>query len=152
MALRDLQTTSKDPMHQAGTQQDTHIFNPQSVDDLLMLQQRMSSQTCLQGVCLYLQQPTVSVADWLAKQNQSTQVSVGASTPKGFATGYYWIESWPLQSSDQQSPTPLIYHITAFSRGLYSGSLTMLQAIWLKPTGLTAHDFNTWQSLIQLNP
>jgi hypothetical protein len=72
-----------------------------------MVQQRMPSQTCSQGVCLYLQQPTVSVADWLAKQNQST------------------------------------HHITAFSRGLYSGLLTMLQAIWLKPTRLTAHDFNT---------
>ncbi|MSQ57325.1 MAG: hypothetical protein EXR35_07410 [Limnohabitans sp.] len=132
--MRDLQSTGNDRRYQAGTRQDTHIFIPQSVDDLQILQQRMSAQTCSHGICLYLQQPAISVADWLAKESQSFQVSVGASTPKGFATGYYWIESWPLQTSDPQNPKPLIYRITAFSKGLYSGA------------------FNTWQSLIPLNP
>jgi hypothetical protein len=67
-------------------------------------------------------------------------MSVSASdTPYGDNTAWYWVEVFPHANTDT-----FVYRITALANGIFPGSNTVVQAIWVRQsaTSLTGQ----WQN------
>ena len=136
--------------HAAGNATQTHAFFPSTTAEYDMLRQRLGTNICSAGICAphALNPSTTKASDWKSQTASAMQVSA-AHTPYGDNTAWYWVEVFPLHSTDTAtSNPPFVYRITTLAKGVIPGTTTVLQAIWTRssdtsPTGL----WHSWHVL-----
>ena len=126
--------------HTSGNNTQSHVFYPSSMPEYDMLRQRLSSgkDTCSAGICVpnALDPNAMKASFWKAQTEAAMPVSA-SNTPYGDNTAWYWVEVFPQLSdsaANVSSSAPFIYRITTLANGAVPGSVTVLQAIWVRNT------------------
>lgn len=127
--------------YRAGSDTDRHVFIPTTVAQLEMLRIRLGHDACREGLCAPLQPLSWLATDRQTRWASGMQVLFDNAASQGNSTlgptTRYWIEIFLQTDAQDSAPAaPVwVYRITAMASGLKSAAPTVLQAIWLQPTG-----------------
>lgn len=146
LALQDILGSAAPTLrHDVGSSTDSHVFYPNTLADYSVLQQRLGSANCKQGICA----PASATASLLQKasnwkQQTQTGIVIGAAdSPDGAHAAWYWVEVFVEENTGE-----FVYRITALAQGVFPGSTSVVQAIWKRTSpAATTGQWRSWHVL-----
>jgi hypothetical protein len=124
VAIEDIRHNTTDSRYHMGTNTDTHAFFPRSVQEWQVLQTRLASSDCQNGICRSLGPDNPFLSPWLARLGKGQTVPAVEGQ-----TVTYWVEILPT-STTVQSEQAFLYRITALAQSANNGPLSAWQAVW----------------------
>jgi Tfp pilus assembly protein PilX len=150
LAVQDILGTAATPLrHTMGSPTDSHVFFPNTLADYSVLQQRLGTANCQQGICVPATAPSPANATLLQKasswkQQTPTAIAIGAAdSPDGAHSACYWVEVFVEENTGE-----LVYRITALAQGFLPGSTSVVQALWKRTSpAATTGQWLSWRVL-----
>lgn len=148
LAVQDILGNAATPLrHTMGSPTDSHVFFPNTVAEFSVLQQRLGTANCQQGICAPAPSPANATLQQKAsswKQQTPTAIAIGAAdSPDGAHAAWYWVEVFVEENTGE-----LVYRITTLAQGFLPGSTSVVQAIWQRTSpAATTGQWLSWHIL-----